>query len=103
MSQIIISTLIDEDEEMRELLLTFVESLPSLITDVISAFNQKNWDGTRESAHKLKGLGGSYGYPMLTDLAASIETQIKQTQLDGIEEKMIALQTMCDQIIAGLK
>jgi hypothetical protein len=52
--------------------------------------------------HKLKGLGGGYGYPLLTEIAADVEDILKKADLDLIEEKIRLLDRVLDRIISGL-
>lgn len=51
--------------------------------------------------HKLKGLGGGYGYPMLTELATLMEGQFAAGELSDIDRRMDQLNVMCRRIIKG--
>lgn len=70
---ILISTLVAEDPEMRDLVEDFVSSLQARLQEFRSAHKSGDFPRLKVLAHQLKGAGGSYGYPDLTQLAADVE------------------------------
>lgn len=50
----------------------------------------------------MKGVGGNYGYPMLTDLCAKIEFQITSKHTENVNILMDEFNMMVDQIVEGL-
>lgn len=73
----IFGTLGDGDPEMQQLIDAFVAKLPDYVGPLEQAARDEHWDRVHEIAHKLKGLGGGMGYPVISDIAASIMFQVK--------------------------
>jgi signal transduction histidine kinase/CheY-like chemotaxis protein/HPt (histidine-containing phosphotransfer) domain-containing protein len=86
-SQTIISEYID-DPEMTEIIRGFVGRLDGHKNDMRHAFDDKNFDDLRQAAHKLKGAGGSYGYPRLTEACRELEDAAKAGDELQAKEKM---------------
>jgi len=50
--------------------------------------------------HKLKGVGGNYGYPNLSKLSREINALIKTREYDQINVLVSELDEDCRQIVA---
>ena len=61
------------DPDMSGILEGFVGRLEGQIDAMHQAFANHRFEELRRQAHKLKGAGGSYGYPSLTDAAKVLE------------------------------
>ena len=61
----LVSQLVIEDPEMIDVVEEFVGELPNRITEMQNAHRELDWELLRTCAHRLKGAGGSYGYPIL--------------------------------------
>lgn len=62
-----------EDEAMDQLIIRFINSLPSYIDPLEKACQDHDWKTLQSIYHQLKGAGGGYGFPEVTDLAARAE------------------------------
>lgn len=94
-SDVIVSTLINKGEKYQRLVKRFVDSLPQFLTDIEQAFQANDSAEIKAQIHRLKGVSGNYGFPQLSELCASIETEVKnnaeldrQTRLQEIKELM---------------
>lgn len=65
------------DPEYRELLEMFDEALPERRRSLTDAFRVGNFQELLTLAHQLKGAGGGFGFPGLTDFAAVLEEACK--------------------------
>jgi PAS domain S-box-containing protein len=72
----IVSTYSD-DADLAVVLEGFVVRLESQIDAMHQAFANGRFEELHRQAHKLKGAGGSYGYPSLTDAAQVLENAAK--------------------------
>lgn len=45
----------------------------------------KNWEALGHVLHTLKGMGGSYGYDIITETAAEAEPKLKITNYVGLK------------------
>ena len=75
----LVSDLLIEDPDMRDLVEEFVSGLVDRLAEFRQAHEQLNWDNLAKLAHQLKGAGGSYGYSDHSKLGAEMESA-SQTQ-----------------------
>ena len=90
-----------DDPGFRELMDAFMAGLPDHQKALTEAFAASDWDHLREEAHELKGSGGGYGFPKLTDLAAQLEISSRERLTDRIEADFNALQDYLDRLVTG--
>ncbi|MEN6406325.1 MAG: PAS domain S-box protein [Thermoguttaceae bacterium] len=62
-----------DDSEIVEILPGFVERLAGQLDAMQKTLSTGQHEELRRLAHKLKGAGGSYGYPLLTETCAVLE------------------------------
>jgi PAS domain S-box-containing protein len=82
-----------DDPEMTELIGEFVARLADQVTVMRQALTHGDHERLRRAAHQLKGAGGGYGYPALTEAAAAVEQAAKGG--DG-EASAVALATLAE-------
>lgn len=58
-----------QDAQYQVLVAGFIERLPGLISAIDKAAEQQAWPKLSRLLHNLKGLGGSFGYQVLSELA----------------------------------
>jgi PAS domain S-box-containing protein len=96
------STVADDDQEMRELILEFVRGLP----DRIEAIRQKALSGDTAAlaalAHKLKGSAGMYGYAPLAAAAGGLEQAAKRNDAASIEQLCSELAQVLEKVLRGV-
>ncbi len=63
---------------MRELLAQYIAGLPAQVWEILACIEQADLDRLRQLTHRLKGSGGSYGFPQITQAAARAEASIMQ-------------------------
>ncbi|MGA3067334.1 MAG: ATP-binding protein [Tepidisphaeraceae bacterium] len=84
------------DEEMREVLNEFVTLLPEQVKKLNQLLEEKNLDELRRAVHQIKGAGGGYGFPALTQSAAAAEQSIKSES--GVETVSAQVRGLIDLI-----
>src|SRR5260370_36042950 len=62
-----------DDPDFRELLVEFAAAMPERRDGLIGAQRSGEYDLLRTRAHQLKGAGGGFGFPRLTELATALE------------------------------
>jgi len=85
----------DEQAEMRELVMRFLHRLTHTMQEIKQALQEQNWQQLRSVCHQLKGLGGSFGYPEITELAADLERAVISGSYAQLDEKVQKLDTAC--------
>lgn len=98
----IVSALIEEEPELIDLVFRFVNNLPNTLEKITHAAKNKHWDELKNIIHQLKGVGGGYGYPMLTVISAKIQFQLESNCYEEVVILINELDNMCQQIYAGL-
>lgn len=86
------------DTEYRELLEMFAEALPERRRSLTDAFRAGKVSDLQTLAHQLKGAGGGFGFPGLTDHAAELETACKEGEPDRIAAELDRMLAYMDRI-----
>lgn len=79
------SHLLQDDADLRDIVEEFVQGLPERLEELRQAFAALDWDMLTMLAHRLKGASGSYGYPDLSTLAATMEHGFKAQRADDFD------------------
>lgn len=97
----ITSDLLEDEPDMIDLVNKFISRLPELQQSVSIAYRDQNWDEFSSVVHQLKGVGGAYGYPMLTTQCEQIEVSVKSDDKAQLEKHFSTFMQMCENILAG--
>jgi len=62
----------DDDPEYHKLAQKFRDGLPAMHADIERAAAAQDWVALQSVVHKLKGMGGGFGYPKLSSLSATV-------------------------------
>ena len=91
-----------DDPDLGEIVQMFVEEMPDRIATLLDQLQASDWEGLRRTAHQLKGAAGSYGFDVLTDTAADLESHVRQgdpeTQIHAAVEELV---DMCRRLRDG--
>ena len=97
-SQPIRSTLLDSEPDMQDMVMAYIQRLPNMIQQVNNAFAQQQLTALKAAIHDIKGTGGAFGFPMLTELAIKIEFQIAKSDNLEVATSVTLLNTLCQNI-----
>jgi HPt (histidine-containing phosphotransfer) domain-containing protein len=67
----------ENDPDMLEIVREFARELPDRIARVESLLAARALADLQTLAHQLKGAGGGYGFPIITESAAALERALK--------------------------
>ncbi len=94
------------EEFINELIETFLDDAPNLLTEVRSALGSKDADSFRRAAHSLKSNAMTFGAMKLADLAKDLERLGKENRLAQVGDQLTALEeavkSACEEL-KGLK
>ena len=84
------------DSDMLELVELFVEEMVDRIASLERHWVEAEFEDLRTIAHQLKGAGGGYGFPTITDAAGKLEKELKagcteKAQLESLFEDLVSL------------
>ena len=97
------SLLVREDANFAELVAEFVDGLAERLAAMEDAMQAADFEQLRTYAHRLKGSGGGYGYPLLTEHAASLEQCARQKAVDACAEQIEELKRICDRVVVTVQ
>lgn len=83
--------LIQVDPDLKDLVPGYLESVKKDTEAILTAAAQARFDVIEGISHRMKGIGVSYGFPVLSELGKSMETAAK-------EKNQPALQTLAGQL-----
>lgn len=98
----IYSTLLDEEPDLVDIVSRFVDNLPKTTQTLFTSANKSDWDEVKSIAHQLKGVGGGYGYPQLTDIAAKIQFQLENKCYEEVMALIGQLENISSQIYKAI-
>lgn len=92
------------DPTLLPLIRDYVAELPSRIAELRQALEAGMLDRVSSLAHQLRGVGGSYGYPALTESGGLIEDAIREGQpIELIAELVAELEDLLPRILVGIR
>jgi HPt (histidine-containing phosphotransfer) domain-containing protein len=74
----------EDDPDMLEIVREFAAELPARVSKLEALLAAHELRELQTLAHQLKGAGGGYGFPQITELAASLEAALKQGADDAV-------------------
>ena len=92
-----------EDPEYRALMEKFVSGLSDDIQSIKTAYAKSRWTDLIETVHKLKGLGASFGFNEITDVATQLQIDLVTKRIGTIEQQTEMLINLCQDAITSRK
>lgn len=94
------SNLSDEEPELVDLINRFISALPEMLTTIETSYQEQTWQQLKEEIHNLKGVGGGYGFPQLSEYAAEIEQCLHRNEYRRIAPLINELQKLSKRLVA---
>ena len=92
--------IMDNDEELiQECFAEFLMDYQVLIKEIKTAIDQKDFQGIDDTAHKLKGTLRYLAAEPAAAAAQVIEQAGRQQDLEGMDDKLAALESECRKVI----
>jgi PAS domain S-box-containing protein len=95
------SELKEMGDDFNELILKFINRLPETMANLHKAQNEWDWNELESIIHQLKGIGGEYGYPQITEIACGTEFQVLRKSKEGVNEGLQELDKLTHRITAA--
>ena len=90
-----------DDADVAEITGDFVNGMEQHLVSMREALAARHFEELQREAHQLKGAGGSYGYPDLTDAARVLEMTAKNRDTASGAVALERLATLSRAIIRG--
>lgn len=98
----LVSQLLQQDPELRDIVEEFVRELDTRLTELRAAFDRLDWDQLTILAHRLKGAGGSYGFPEISRLCAELERSFRAHDAHDFPDRITYLESLVRAAAHGL-
>jgi PAS domain S-box-containing protein len=98
----IISLYVD-DPDIVSILDGYIERLSGQVDDMRAALANAQFVDLQRLAHRMKGSGGNYGYPMLTDAAKELENAAKVCDVKLAAGALHQVAVLCQAIQKGYR
>jgi PAS domain S-box-containing protein len=99
----IASALLEETPSFIDLVSLFVGRLPEIIQQLKDKLTTLDWAGLKRATHDLKGMGGSYGYQQVTEVAAKLEFEVVKMDHAATTARLNELHELAARIERGLR
>ncbi len=76
------------DQELQQLINGFINRLPETVREITTYYRQKKWQELSISSHRLKGAGGAFGFPELSEISSKIMEQVRLTSVHDLPENV---------------
>lgn len=86
------------DPEIADLIPRFLENRQKDIVSIMEALHKKDYEAVKVFGHCMKGAGGGYGFPGLTEIGKSIEEAAKGQDSEGILVALDKLTNYLDRV-----
>jgi HPt (histidine-containing phosphotransfer) domain-containing protein len=87
-----------DDPDMLELVKEFAAELPGRAEEIEGLLDRSALPDLQRLAHQLKGAGGGYGFPQVTEAAAALEQALEEGASEGVIKERTSL--LCDTLRA---
>lgn len=86
------------DVDLEDLIPNFLENRKVDVEKLKEAMSTNDFDVLRSIGHSVKGVGGGYGFDLMSEYGAAIETAAKDNNMDIIKEKIEQLDDYINRI-----
>lgn len=100
-TQVVIHSQYESDPAIAKILHVFLDSLPGMLSDLRYALQGGDAATMASLAHQLKGAGGGYGYPTVSDVSAQLEQMAKDEDWELIATTLVRLESICAAVLRG--
>lgn len=80
--------IIQVDPDLEDLIPGFLENRNLDVAKLRSALDDNDFVNLQSIGHSIKGVGGGYGFDLMSELGADIESAAKENNANEIREKI---------------
>lgn len=92
-----------DDPDLADLVVEFVADLPQRADKMREYHAAADSANLSRIAHQLKGAAGSYGFPIVSEVAGRLEHALRVSHDDReVLESLQSLLSLCDRVRAGV-
>ncbi|MCA9066785.1 MAG: response regulator, partial [Planctomycetaceae bacterium] len=87
--------------EFREIVDKFLEGIEHVVEGMRSSWDDRDYAALREQAHRLKGTGGTVGYPQFTHPAQQLQALAEEQVGEGVDELLDEIEHIAQCVLMG--
>ncbi len=95
------SALLEDDSLSSDLIKRFVSSVADNLVEIETLLITEDWQRLQELLHKLRGTGGNFGYPTVSELAEEMELYAKSKNVNQLNKLLRSLKETHEKMVAG--
>lgn len=89
---------VDVDPDLATIVPGYLENKRKEVSDLENALARSDYEFIQRYGHRLKGSGGGYGFPKLTELGAALEIQCTSKKFDELSEIVSELRAYLERV-----
>ena len=86
------------DPDLEPLIPGFLDNRRNDIEILTAALNAGEFATVQSTGHSLKGVGGGYGFALISEIGAELENAAKRQDAEAIQTQIDALRDYLDNI-----
>lgn len=90
--------IIQVDPDLEELIPGFLENRVADIAKLRTSLDDNDFVSIQSIGHSTKGVGGGYGFNLMSEIGSEIESAAKENDADKIREKISQLDDYLQRI-----
>lgn len=88
------------DPDMREIVEAFVQEMPERVESINAFWRDQQLDELRRAAHQLKGAGGGYGFPTVSQAADRLEQSLVSLEHGSAKGSIDSLRAQFEELVS---
>lgn len=89
---------VEISKDLEDLIPGYLEGIRKTIQDLKSFLEKEDWESLRVQGHRMKGSGGGYGFPFLTDKGKQIEDAAKVKDGTTVQKALMELDSYMESV-----
>ena len=90
--------IVQVDQDLEDLIPGFLENRVADVQKLKEALSNTDFEILRSIGHSIKGVGGGYGFDLMSELGADIEASSEVNNADQVAEKINQLEDYLKRI-----
>lgn len=91
----------EDDSLSTDLIKRFVNSVADKLVKIESLIINRDWQQLEEILHQLRGTGGNFGFPAVSELAEEMELYAKSKNANELNQLLVSLKETHEKMAAG--
>lgn len=86
------------DSDLEDIIPGFLQKRQEDIKEIQVALDNDNYDTIKVLGHKMKGVGGGYGFDAITDIGGMIEQAAMEKNMQEVKQAILELAQYLEKV-----